>query len=228
MVYIDPEEKKRLMEIEKSGNAGQSVKPKTFKEKMSNFWFYYRWQTAILIFVIAFTAVGIHSCVARPVPDVDILMVTNAFVPEEKLKLLEKKLAEFIEDYNFNGKTEVGISFINLAPGDHQMQVTMEQKFMAEIITGKGVIFIADSVGAGKLISNEAVAYIGDIMPDKQAFDGRALLIDINALMGEDFIGEIETSFYVLMKNVSESSLEDDNKKLKQERAIELIRKIVE
>ncbi len=59
---------------------GKVDTPKTFKEKLVNFWYHYKWHTIVAAFVILALIVCISQCSAKPSYDIQILYAGSAMI----------------------------------------------------------------------------------------------------------------------------------------------------
>ena len=72
----------------------------TFKQKLENFKYYYKWHTIIAVFVIFLAVIGIKSCVESKEPDINILYVSDKYVQNDAGEKFQKQLSQnnFITD----------------------------------------------------------------------------------------------------------------------------------
>ena len=90
-----------------------------FYDKLSNFWYHYKWQTIVLFFTIFVIIVCAAQCAGNTRYDIQVLYAGNhAFgrVSEDggfsEYSTAVSSLAELAEDYDKNG--EVNVSFLDL------------------------------------------------------------------------------------------------------------------
>lgn len=111
----------------------------TAKKKWNNYWYYYKWHTLVGVFIIIVLIVSIKSCMTRINPDIQIMLRTNFFIPEESVNKMENALAPYCKDYNGDGKTVVFINNIYISednPAMLEMKRTNEQKVMVLLASG--------------------------------------------------------------------------------------------
>ena len=83
--------------------------PQTFKEKLSHFWFYYKWHTIIIGFIAVVLAYGLAQCCMKENPDYIVMTVFNKFMPSEVTEELESYLEQYAEDLNGDGEVIVHV-----------------------------------------------------------------------------------------------------------------------
>ena len=90
-----------------------------FYEKLSNFWYHYKWHTIALIFAVFVITVCVAQCAGNTIYDIQVLYAGNhAFgrVSEDgsfsEYSSAVSSLAELTKDYDENG--EVNVSFLDL------------------------------------------------------------------------------------------------------------------
>ena len=88
-----------------------AILPKTRKEKLSNFWFHYKFHLIASVFTAIVLAVLITQCATRPQYDSEIVYFTYTPVLDEQLN----KVSDYFEQYatDLNGDGEVKVQVIN-------------------------------------------------------------------------------------------------------------------
>ncbi len=77
----------------------------TFKEKLENFFYYYKWHTIIAVIAVALIGYCVHSSLTSHEPDVYISYVSDVPVSSDTASKMEKSLAEnsLMKDVNGDG-----------------------------------------------------------------------------------------------------------------------------
>ncbi|MBR5613675.1 MAG: hypothetical protein IKW64_00040 [Clostridia bacterium] len=127
--------------------AKEQMKALPFKEKMANFWFYYKIHTIVLavaMLVIVWSAV---QCAKRIDYDLNVSYYSASFVTEENLAKFDEFLKSNIEDVNGNGsidaKTTLNTANIDGEYLDQNSQAIM-MKLQAELASGEVFAYMAD------------------------------------------------------------------------------------
>lgn len=124
-----------------------SITPKTFSEKLSNFWFHYKWHTIAIIASLIVISIAVSQCVSRINYDFEIVYFTNTYTLDDNTE----KIADYIEEYatDVNGDGEVNVQVINCSISsnskDYQLRNTNLTKLQS-IIAGneKVILYITD------------------------------------------------------------------------------------
>lgn len=123
------------------------MKQLSFKEKWSNFWYYYKvhvFAALAAIFLISFTVV---ECVNKIDYDLEISYYSSSPISDEATNKLTEVLKEKVDDINSNNQTDVFIASCYADPEslDEQTQATLI-KLSAEIAAGETMLYLVDDV----------------------------------------------------------------------------------
>ena len=149
-----------------------SITPKTFSEKLSNFWFHYKWHTIAIIASLIVLSIAVSQCASRTNYDFEIVYFTNTYTLEDNTE----KIAEYIEKYatDVNSDGEVNVQVINCSISsnskDYQLRNTNLSKLQSIIagneevilyITDKNSIHFFDNIGEniGGLFEGEPLEF---------------------------------------------------------------------
>lgn len=126
----------------------ESVAPRTFGEKLSNFWFHYKVHTLLVLFFAVIIAVCTHQCATRIEYDAKIILHTNKYYTSEEIGVLEEFFKPYFTDITGNGEVEVGIidcSFNTEGTFDSSYVASLSTKLQASIANDETVqLFIVD------------------------------------------------------------------------------------
>ena len=88
-----------------------AIKPKTFKEKLQNYWFHYKWHTIATVFSVVILAVLVAQCAGREKYDYTVVL----FSYKSCLDAQTQKVEEYLENYStdLDGDGKVNVSVIN-------------------------------------------------------------------------------------------------------------------
>ena len=114
----------------------------TFKEKLSNYWFYYKWHTVIGILVLAFVVTTLAECAKTTEPDFKMAYAGYEYIPTDNF---QNDMSNLIGDVNGDGKEYVfcdNVVMPETIRTDEDFQ--LNQKLMILFIDGSTRLFILD------------------------------------------------------------------------------------
>ncbi len=125
-----------------------AVEPKTFSEKLKNYWFHFKWHTLGTIFCLIAFAVMISQCASRTNWDMQVIYFTYTPVLDQQTDEISNYLGEISKDINGDG--EVNIQVVNCSmPTDNasvQYSKTILSKLQAIIAAEpEALLFITDA-----------------------------------------------------------------------------------
>ncbi len=138
----------------------QELAPKTFEDKLKNFWYHFKWQTIFSAFLIVVIAVSVVQCANRERFDVVTVLVSFTQVHDVQIEKIEEYLTKYATDINGDGKVNVQVvncSF-NQKNGNAQVTQAKLQKLQSTIISERETILY--------LVDEQAEKYINSITED--------------------------------------------------------------
>ena len=122
------------------------VKPKTFAQKLSNFWYHFKIQTIICVSLIIVIAFSVVQCAKRPKYDFEIMYFTYTVAVDSQTDAIKNYFEKFVTDSNGDGKVEVGIKNCSVTDNNKDVsRTTMFSKISAIIASEeKIVVYIVD------------------------------------------------------------------------------------
>ncbi|MBQ0083894.1 MAG: hypothetical protein KBS52_03935 [Clostridiales bacterium] len=124
--------------------------PKTFGEKVKNFWFHYKVQTIAVVCLVIVLAIGISSCLARPDYDARVVIYTNSYFTQTGLYVFEDYIKQYATDVNGDGEINVQIvdcSYNKDGTYDSDYVSSLASKLQALIASeGEVQLFIVDDI----------------------------------------------------------------------------------
>ncbi len=124
-----------------------SQQPQTFKMKLENFWFYYKWYILIAILIICMAIVSIHSCVNKKSIDMYVLYMVNGAYSTQANEQLALKLENYVEDIDGDGEKRVQIITISFSDVLDRMDRAQESsltRLVGQISAGPALFYIFD------------------------------------------------------------------------------------
>lgn len=133
-------------------NAPKTKTPLTFKEKLQNFWFYYKIHTISIICAVLILIVGVSQCSAKTNWDMRVVYFSYSPVLDEQIKPIGTYLEKISKDLNGDGEVNIQMINCSLIPGDNnikynQATLTKVQSLIAS--EEKAMLFVFDSDSRG-------------------------------------------------------------------------------
>lgn len=152
----------------------EPVAPKTFKEKLAHFWYYYKVQTIFVFFLVVVITFTTVQCVTREKYDITIMYFAFTTAAPAQIEKAEAYFEKFAEDTDGNG--EVNVKIINCsfdsALSDMNYRHASFSKVQSVIITEEStVVFMIDQ--AAKEYFENALDYSlfdGDLIKMNEEF----------------------------------------------------------
>lgn len=122
----------------------------TFKQKIENYWYHYKWHTIITLFFVFTALVCLVQCSTKENPDDKALLYVNQNLLDTAANQLSETLCEYTEDYNGDGKVlyrvnNVSFNGNNLAGVNYS--VANSEKLLSAVATAEYVLYIVDGHG---------------------------------------------------------------------------------
>ena len=119
----------------------EPYRPKTFKEKIINFWYHYKAAVIIGVVLLAIVSYGTYDWLTQTKYDLTVLLTTKeGYIPQEEQDYLISRLSPYVADVTGNGEVEILI--INIYGAGNDM--TASQKLMATLSTGDIAMLLTD------------------------------------------------------------------------------------
>lgn len=122
----------------------------TPKQKLENFWFYYKWIVLGSLFAVVLAVTMIRDLASQVHPDYQVGLLTGNYISEERLAQLEQIIAEQADDRNGDGQTLVTVMVYQVANegetiSDPTVQMASVTRLSADIQSCESVLFMAQS-----------------------------------------------------------------------------------
>ncbi len=200
--------------------------PKTPKDKLSNFWYHYKWVVIICVFVAVVLFVLIGQMVTRDDPDYLIVLGTEGFVSDVWVDALETELAAYGRDLDGDGKVEVSIEALYNNAQD-QIGYINRVKMMAHLSAGDVMFFIFDKATYEETVlsqQTEDYQFFQEIPVDVPGIseDGRYWNWKGDPIRSAEGLDQLPEDLYFGVRTISGTS---DNKESRQlgEESMELL-----
>lgn len=165
--------------------------PLSFKEKIKNFWFHYKWTVLLCsFFAVAITFLTIQG-ITKERYDATVLFCTHRPFMQSSIDNIETKLGEYFSDVDNNGKINIALyqAYYKEEPDDYiATDDAMRTRIIAEIASGENCLFIMEEDILSDLSKRGAfldLREIFDIKSDKAVYG--ISLKDSRIFSNEDF-----------------------------------------
>lgn len=148
---------------------------KTFRDKLEEFWYFYKWQTVISVILIIGIGLGIAQLFANKEPDAGIMYVGPGYISASVRAKMTKIAEYYLNDYNADGEKYLSILDIT-ASGDktktaYESNVDAVKRFNLEITAGDSLIYLVEESFYEELKEYGVLAKLssiidGDKIPD--------------------------------------------------------------
>lgn len=153
----------------------EAIVPKTFSEKVKNFWFYYKYFVLAGIFLAAVLTVSISQCVTREKYDFEVVLFSYNTYTAGQIDAMEHELEKYAEDFDGNGEVNIQIVDCSFSESEFYDQQNAKRTKLTAIIASesRAMLFMTDSKSYGYLDS----LFKGDFFVDSSLpeNDGKSL-----------------------------------------------------
>ncbi len=159
-----------------------AITPKTFSEKMANFWFHYKYVLIFGTLISVIFIVLVAQCATKTESDLDIVYFSYTPLLEADVAKVEEYFEQYLEDLNEDEEVDVNIincSYSNESV-DYNYRNTMLQRLQTALVANsKAIVYITDS---------ESMKYFEEISAKGTIFE------DEPKPLKEEFFKELDKS----------------------------------
>ncbi len=123
--------------------------PKTLGGKVKNFWYHYKLQAIIGLFLAAALAICVTQCATKPKYDAEIVLYSRNSYTAQQIDLLTEYMTQFFTDANGDGEVIIAISDCSYTTNgtyDSNHTNTLATKLNATIASGvEAQLYILDT-----------------------------------------------------------------------------------
>lgn len=203
-------ELKRMQSDETVSEESVPEKPQTFKEKASNFWYYYRWPIFGILFVAIIIVICVKQCVSKIDYDLSVTVYTSTPVSDDDCKAIGSYFEEYGDDINGDGEVHIKVNNCSYADGGNPQIILANNTKLQAIIAAEydAILFITD---------DKTREYIQNINSSVSLLEGEGVVLN------EDFYNKCNVDDYLKLPEnlrisrriVSNTSMQN-NKEAKQ------------
>ena len=158
----------------------EAVAPRTFAEKLKNFWYHYKWPTVIgFVLLIAILGASMSTCV-REDYDISVMVAGPLEVGGQTARDIAVSIEEYALDYDENGETNVAVNLLYIAnyedlrdsdnPVSGNLAAMSKQNrdtFQMEIMTGTYLICILSEELWREVDEADGLLPVTDYLPEE-------------------------------------------------------------
>lgn len=179
----------------------------TFKEKLQNYWYYYKVHTLVGLACALIFAVLISQCASNETYDYSVTLYMAKPIPESVREVMAEELAKFGTDQNGDG--EVTVEILDCSYGDND-NIRMNQiaKMQARLTMPESVLFLTDETCYRSLDEMDLFDTL-EILPDK---DGRAMNIGASPMttaITREVGAYMPNEFFISKRRVAGTAIEE-------------------
>lgn len=125
----------------------EKIVPKTFREKMQNYWYHFKWHTIAAVFSAVVITVMVAQCAKREKYDFITVLFTYTPVMDSQTQEIEEYLEQFAKDIDGDGKANVQVvncSFNGENGNAQALQIALMKLQSMIAAEPKAMLFILD------------------------------------------------------------------------------------
>lgn len=202
------------------------LEPKTFRQKIENFWYHYKLHTILAVFIAAVLIVGVAQCASKSSYDYYIVVAFDKYSYPEVDQAFKNYFERIGEDVNSDGKVTVNIIDVSRAT-DRGEQHSNSEKLLAETMRGTVILYITDEYYFNKLDS-EGVFDAVDYLPDKDHKAKNLYGTPVCTTVNDAHDNFIENDFYISKRVVTGTAVDNRQTVLKNEKSsVKLLKRLL-
>lgn len=192
-----------------NGSTAEKKEKKSFKSKLENFWYYYKWHTLGALVVLLAVGVGLSQCIGRV--DIDIVVYYLSADPisyaEDKTNL-KKALEPYVRDYTGDGQVRIEIENYFIGENhDADMVKDNLRNFSNMYTAGSVMLIMVDDAGLKQMTEVGYFGDISDLTDEPLLYDGTVWNAEGSAFKKSESLKYWTTPMYWGVRVFNEKSL---------------------
>ena len=178
----------------------------TFKDKIKNYWYYYRVHTIVGLLIAALIAVLVAQCASNEKYDYSVTLYMSKPMTETITDIIAEELSEFGSDLNGDGKISVQIIDCSYGENDN-IRMNQVAKLQARLALPESMLFITDET-CYKNLDEMGLFDSLDILPDK---GGQAMNLNTTSVGQaiDQAVGQyMPSDFYISLRRIEGTAIE--------------------
>lgn len=192
-----------------NGSIAEKKEKKSFKSKLENFWYYYKWHTLGALVVLLAVGVGLSQCIGRV--DIDVVVYYLSADPisyaEDKTNL-KKALEPYVRDYTGDGQVRIEIENYFIGENhDADMVKDNLRNFSNMYTAGSVMLIMVDDAGLKQMTEVGYFGDISDLTDEPLLYDGTVWNAEGSAFKNSESLKYWTTPMYWGVRAFNEKSL---------------------
>lgn len=192
-----------------NGSTAEKKEKKSFKSKLENFWYYYKWHTLGALVVLLAVGVGLSQCIGRV--DIDVVVYYLSADPisyAEDNTNLKKALEPYVRDYTGDGKVRIEIENYFIGENhDADMVKDNLRNFSNMYTAGSVMLIMVDDAGLKQMTEVGYFGDISDLTDEPLLYDGTVWNAEGSAFKKSESLKYWTTPMYWGVRVFNEKSL---------------------
>ncbi|MEG1743018.1 MAG: hypothetical protein RR246_02505, partial [Clostridia bacterium] len=144
----------------------------TFKSRLENFWYFYKWQTIIGMIILIGIIISIVQMSSNKSPDAMMMYVGPSTLYVKDKQTISSTAEQYLSDYNNDGEKKMDLLEININLGGENAEALFEynysalQRFNAEVATGDAIIYVLEKNFYKSLSEQGILTKLSDVLDD--------------------------------------------------------------
>ena len=145
-----PEELITESEAEEINEKQKNDEKPTFRSRLENFWYFYKWHTIIGAVVLFGVILSLFQLFKSNTPDAYMMYVGPSTLFVKNKEEMARRAEDFLDDYNNDGDKYLYLLEITVAVGDdipytaYQTNVDARKRFTTEVTAGESLIYLLE------------------------------------------------------------------------------------
>ncbi|MBQ6847908.1 MAG: hypothetical protein IJO62_03210 [Clostridia bacterium] len=199
-----------------------AIVPKTFKEKLQNYWFHFKWHTITTVLCIAVFIFCVCECSAKPNWDMQVVYFSYTSVLDNQIEAVSNYLEGFAEDINGDG--EININVVNCSVSEDDIN----SPYSRNILTKLQSMLFAEHTAILYITDEKSITYFeNDKLKNFFYTDQLKFGDDFYAATKNEQLGELPEGLQIAARKVEGTAFENNKTAEKiQGHALKLLEKL--
>ncbi len=205
-----------------------------FRQKVANFWYYYKWFVIVGSFFVAFLLIATVQYIAQTEADVSVLCVGSYAISQNECDDIANSIEKYLLDTNGDGKVKAEIKTYNLysdydllsdeerkdiMKGNEDEAQEVYQSYSAELLSGDCSVLILDEYFYQELAENGSLVNLYEVYGNipEDAFDYYGIRLENTRLYKQKGFSSLPKNMVICLKYPPAVSNQSDEQRLEQE-----------
>ncbi len=180
-----------------------AIVPKTFKEKVINYWYHFGKLTIVSVLIFIFMSVAVVQCINKPKIDLYVIYFTYTPVTDDVTENIGKYLSKYCKDVNNDGESNVTV--VNCSCNKNSNNSTVLTKMQAMIAAdSNALLFITD---------DESIKYFDNLKSNnKEFFEKNSIKLSESFYKDADIdIDNLKNTLSLRIRDIGDTLIEKES-----------------